>query len=327
MNKTPVLDLPRIHRLMEFCGIESSRDLARRSGLNEGEVSRYLRGQREPGFTNLQLLARGLGVAVPAITTWPGDPWHYAPQTDRRAMDELFQFLGHAKCLLSLTPNFGSHLLPAELHFLKSVEEILAAYGNPEAANIALRYHRHVQDQRIAARVQCDYILKIYTSSSTLSLAARTNPQWLEEIAYRMVAYAERTAVGFIPDEAWPRIYQVIKTQLRDVPWVKVNVADNTVVCVYTRKDVYFSLDEKIVAGAKRLIEHDIAEELPYWFPTEGKENWPHGKGTEHMRIAHRMAIEYLNEHWRGKNLQPMAASSPPHVNYAMRTIAENPQP
>jgi transcriptional regulator with XRE-family HTH domain len=285
MRRAQTLDLDRIDKLMAYLRIEQA-DLARMTGIAHGALSRILRGERNPGPNNVNRIARALRVPAFLLTTFAPEGWQWASQEDP-VTDDLFWVLGEAETLLSLAPKMGSFLLPHGLHMRIETPAMENAYGDlPDFPERVERYRR-LRHERLLARQQKKYVMKLYTGYETPRLAAQTNPAWLDDIAEMAREYRDKTAVALIPDDAWPRIDRLIRSHLLDVPWYKINVADTTLACVYTFHYVHYSFDPKIVGDVKKLIENQIAEEIPGPFPTMGQEKRPNGAAYMNSAYKH----------------------------------------
>lgn len=270
----------------------TSADLARLSGICEGQISRLRNGGGKLISTHtLTRLARALRVPEVALTHFDDSDWRYTSQEARVRLDELFDFMGRAERLISLTRNFFTHLLPAALHKRVEEDQLRALYPDSEALAKRLDRNAAVWEQQQVARRESNYLLKVLTPGATLDFAARANLEWVDEVARRMDRNWDNTAVGFVSDDGWRRIDGWIRKQVGVPDWVKVNVGDSVVACVYTHTQAFSTFYPPTVTALKELIEHRCAEELDGPFPATRLDETI-------LRCTHRHAIKTIERRW-----------------------------
>jgi len=301
MLQYPLIDVARLEEFMAFLSKPNqpftAAELARKSKIPEGTLSKIL-SKRQATVAPFTLTRLASAIGVPAIALSPFEMrWWWTSQLDRPQLDELFDCLGHAHELLSLSRDFGSHLLPFDLHCHLERTKLPQHYRDPELLRKRLDYTKVLWHQRRQARSHCSYTLKLIAPETALQLAANTNVGWLSAICDGIKEHWESTAVGILNDESWARVDDWVKNQLLEENWVKINVADTILACVYTYANVVFTYDRTKVVELKNLIEGKCAEELTGPFPTKKPT-------TTIMRSTAQYALKYIRSHFVPENQQ-----------------------
>ena len=109
----------------------------------------------------------------------------------------------------------------------------------------------------------------------------------------------DNTSVGLLGDEAWNWIDSPIQQQTGVTEWTKVNVADEVLACAYfhgaTADYAAYTYHPPTVRGLKRLLESEVASEIPRPFPATRDD-------TTTRACCHNSTVKYVWSKWLPKS-------------------------
>ncbi len=270
---TVQLNVEYIRDLMAARGISQYR-LAKETGLSKGQISKVLDGSvKNRDGTRIgtaQAIARTLTLPIGAIMQPLDSRWHRLDYADAAGYFRFLETFAGCRCLLSASGSADSFLLPDDVSEAIERERLDRSWIPDAMREDLLGCHRKTMVSRRRSRENGSHLHQIVAPTHVWAPAMQSAWAAQREMRERMVEFAERTAVAFIPGARWDDVVTEVASQTRFWNWSKVKIADDLMAAVWHDFVTYLTTDRPLIRQLRRTLETAAVESFSPSFPVFG---------------------------------------------------------
>lgn len=237
----------------------SQYQLCAMTNLPKGTISKALSGGiKNPDQVEIGKVARiasALDLPLGAIVAPQDERWH---RLDAEDEEQLFRFLlliSKSGCLLTASDSADSHILPDDIAMELERQRLQAIPLSDAKRQQFLERHQHTIEFRKRARQEGSHLTQIIAPVTLWGACINGNEPQAETMKNRVREFHELTAACFLSDHRWQSVRDDITSLIGFDGWSKINVGGHLILAVWYFSQAFFTTDDRLVSGVRRILE------------------------------------------------------------------------